>query len=295
VEVTIARGTPIADIAGGLEGRGLIRRAGAFVLLARVTGRDRRLQAGNYLLPRGRSAAEILRIIVRGDVARSLVTIPEGLRVVEVAEIVGRGLGVDPSSFVELCGRASFAESLGVPGRTLEGYLFPETYSVLRGSTASALAERMVRLGAREYAAAAAGKAPPNGLDRAGVVTLASIIQAEARRDDEMPRISAVFHNRLRRGWRLEADPTVQYALGARKPRLLYEDLDVDSPFNTYRHEGLPPGPICSPGRAAIRAAVEPAPGEASLYFVARGDGTHVFTKTLEEHLRARAALRGGR
>jgi UPF0755 protein len=184
-------------------------------------------------------------------------------------------------------------DSLQVPGPTLEGYLFPDTYRFAEGVAPVQVAAEMVRHYRAVWDSARRAALDSIGMDERQVVTLASIIQAEARYDDEMPLISAVYHNRLRRGMRLQADPTVQYALESRKKRLLYADIDsvATHPYNTYTHAGLPPGPIGSPGLAAIDAALHPAPVP-YLYFVAGQNGHHEFSRTLVEHNRTIRRLR---
>ena len=194
-------------------------------------------------------------------------------------------------AYLALVRDTALADSLGVPGPGFEGYLFPETYHVDPAVGAREFLELQVRtfnevFGEFEERARNLGYGPRE------IVTLASIVEAEARVPAERPIISSVYHNRLKRGMLLEADPTVQYALGGHRERVLYEDLEVDSPYNTYRYPGLPPGPIGSPGRASLEAAVAP-DTTPYLYFFWVGDsaGTHTFSRTYEEHLRKRAEL----
>jgi UPF0755 protein len=184
------------------------------------------------------------------------------------------------------------ADSLGVPGPTFEGYLFPETYFVNPGISARELLELQVRTFREVFESGIAQRARQQGFTPREIVTLASIVEAEARLAAERPVIASVYRNRLTRGMPLEADPTIQYALGGHRERVLYEDLEVDSPYNTYRNPGLPPGPIGSPGRASLEAAVAP-DSTSYLYFFWIGDslGTHTFSTTHEEHVRKRAGL----
>jgi len=182
-----------------------------------------------------------------------------------------------------------------VEAPSLEGYLFPDTYLVPYGARARDAVDMMLSRMDRVFGDSLFARAAQQGMTPNQVLTLASIVEAEARVPDERPRVAAVYRNRLRRGMRLEADPTVAYAMGGYRGRLLYADLEVDSPYNTYRKAGLPPGPICSPGEAAIHAALYPAPDTSSLYFVARGDGSHIFTRTLREHLAAVKSVRAER
>ena len=192
-------------------------------------------------------------------------------------------MGAGPSSWPGIS--KSFAAGLGVDGSTLEGYLFPDTYSFARGLGEAAVLARLVRRFNEQWEDLAPHTAP-NGLDKRQVVILASIIEREAMRDDERPLVSAVYHNRLAKGMPLQADPTVIYGIPEFEGLLTREDLGHDSPYNTYLIKGLPPGPICSPGAASLSAALRPADSK-HLYFVARGDGGHQFSNTYQEHRRA--------
>jgi UPF0755 protein len=177
---------------------------------------------------------------------------------------------------------------LGVKAPSLEGYLFPDTYRFRLGTTAREAIVKMVAETERIFDLRRRGRADSIGMTVLEVLTLASIVEAEAMIDRERPRIAAVYHNRLEHGWRLEADPTVRYAMGNYRRKLYYGDLDVDSPYNTYRNTGLPPGPICSPGLSSIDAVLYPRPDTHDFFFVSNGDGTHSFSRTFDEHIRAR-------
>lgn len=291
-EVIIPKGASIDAIAAILEHEGLVGNTRLFVLAARVLGYDRNLQAGRFTIPVGSSTYRILRQLAKGMSAEDMVTIPEGLRVEQISEILYHGAKIDPIRFVALVEDSAFVRSLGIPANRMEGYLYPDTYpfypllspqEVLR-----VMAERSLKVLGEEMA-------EPNaklGLTLHQIVTLASIVEAEAQVPSERPRIAAVFYNRLRRGMMLQSDPTVLYATGVWRGRVYYKDLDVKSPYNTYRNRGLPPGPICSPGRGAFHAILFPLPDSTELYFVARGDGTHIFSRTWEGHLRAIAMVR---
>ena len=183
-------------------------------------------------------------------------------------------------------------DRMGVPGPGLEGYLFPETYWLPRAESPRAALEPLLQQASRFWDDSLSAAASACGMDRRRLWTLASIVEAEAMRPDERARISAVFWNRLRLGMRLESDPTVLFALGRPPGPVRLDDLAVGSPYNTYRVAGLPPGPICSPGRASLRAALWPLVGCQDLFFVARGDGSHVFSRSLEAHNGARRVLR---
>ena len=314
VLLRVPAGAGLAEVSDLLVTEGLLKRPRVFALGARLSGADRRLRAGRYVLPRGLSPRDLLRRLVEGRTEPVVVTVPEGADAVAVADILGRDLGLEPGRFLavadslvraELAGRGWIGGEAGLAayGRALdrgnrdfdrgfhwsEGYLFPETYHFEEGTGAAAAAAVLVgaALDTLEAMLAADGDAAAPALAPHGLVTLASLVEAEARLDAERPRIAAVYRNRLRLGRALEADPCVAYVLGKRGERLLYADLEVDSPWNTYRESGLPPGPIGNPGAAALRAALHPEPDCDALYFVADGNGGHVFSRTWEEHRRA--------
>jgi UPF0755 protein len=291
-EVLIPKGAKIDQIARILNDQGLIGNPKLFVLAARVLGYDRGLKAGRFSIPVGSSVYRILSQLAHGMAKQDMVTIPEGLRADQIAALLQERAKIDAMAFLALVGDSSFAHALGVPSDRLEGYLYPDTYpfyplltpeEVLR-----VMAEKAVRIFEEEMALPGAR----DELTLHQLVTLASIVEAEAQVPSERPRIAAVFYNRLRQGMMLQSDPTVLYALGEWKKRTLYRDLEVLSPYNTYRNRGLPPGPICSPGRAAFHAVLFPNAGSTELYFVARGDGTHIFSRTWEDHLKAIAHVR---
>jgi len=215
-------------------------------------------------------------------------TVPEGFMLREIAGAVEREVEIDSAKFYEAVCDPGFARQLGINAPTLEGYLFPDTYLLSWPLSSRELARLMVERFREVYRDKVEKYANDIGLSTNEIVALASIVQSEAQDESEMRRISAVYHNRLRQGLRLEADPTVAYALGGVRRNLHYSDLKIDSPYNTYRNKGLPPGPICSPGLASLIAAVRPLEGCDDLYFVATGDGSHAFSKTHEEHMKAK-------
>jgi UPF0755 protein len=274
-----------------LEREGLVRSAAFFWLAARLSPSGARIQAGFHDVDGGASTRSVLRSLAKAkDLTRSA-TIPEGLTVREVADLLAREVGVDPVRFVAACADPGLCRELGVPGGSLEGYLFPDTYRMPPRAEAGWVARLMVGQFRKVFDGAMRVRAQTLGMSVHQAVTLASIVEREARIDAERPLISGVFHRRLKMGMRLESDPTTEYALGVRKPRLYLADLAVDSPYNTYRVGGLPPGPIANPGRASLRAALYPVDA-GHLFFVARGDGTHAFSRTKQEHDRARARIR---
>lgn len=291
-EVLIPRGAGVETIAGILKSNGLVKSPTLFVLAARVLGHDRKLKAGRYTVPVGASIYRILRQLSSGMGKNDMVTIPEGLRVEEIARILATQSKIDPSRFLALTRDSSFAGSLGVPADRLEGYLYPDTYPFYPLLSPDEVARVMVGRALRVFEEELASPGARQGLTMHELVTLASIVEAEAVMPSERPRIAAVFYNRLKKGMMLQSDPTVMYALGIYRNRVFYSDLNVKSPYNTYRNKGLPPGPICSPGRAAFHAVLFPLPDSTEMYFVARGDGTHIFSRTWEDHLAAIAHVR---
>jgi UPF0755 protein len=286
--VDIPPGSSQTAIARRLKDAGVVRTESTFRAAVWMRGAGRRLQAGEYRFDRPMSAAEIVDKIRSGDVFLQTITFREGLTIRQMSELYqSRGLG-RASDFVAAARNAAPIRALDPQATDLEGYLFPDTYSLPRATTAAQLVERMVAafqkvltLDLREQAAA-------RGLSLRELVTLASLVEKETARPEERPVVSAVYHNRLRIRMALYCDPTVIYALeraGRYTGDLTREDLQFDSPYNTYRYAGLPPGPIAAPGRAALEAAANPA--DASyLYFVSRNDGSHVFANTLDEHNR---------
>lgn len=271
---------------------GLVERALHFELAARWAGVEVELRAGRFVLLPDKSPLELARQLERsGRMELTRLTLPEGSSAREVALRIYSACGIPPASTEALLGSPELAARYAIPAASLEGYLFPETYDVAGLSLADAtrVVERM--LARFEAVAAELGLAeeanPPAGFSRHQLVTLASIIEREARDPGEYARIAGVFYNRLARGMRLESCATVLYAQGRRGGPLLFSDLQVESPYNTYRHAGLPPGPICNPGRRSLLAALQPEETDA-LYFIAKGDGTHYFSRTLSEHRAAR-------
>jgi UPF0755 protein len=293
LHVEVPAGASFRQVADTLEARGIIRNAFAFRLYARVTRDAQRVQAGTYGFQQGTPWGEILEALRLGRVITQRIVIPEGWELRFIAPRIAAATGADADSLLRALMDTTAGAAWGVPGPNLEGYLYPATYTVPAGAPPDTIVARMVAQYRTVWTPERRALAEARGMNEREVVTLASIVEREARHRDEMPRIAAVFHNRLRIGYRLDADPTVQYALGEHQSRLLYAHIDsvADHPYNTYRRRGLPPGPIGSPSAAAIDATLEPEETD-YLYFVARHDGRHVFTRSLAEHNRARVQVR---
>jgi UPF0755 protein len=287
VQVTIPTGSSVREATDSLASAGLVRFPGLFRAFARIGGRDREVKAGTYRLARGSSWATILDTLTRGRGVSHTITIPEGLTLAAIESLLVANLELPPDSVARAARDSSMRAKLSVPGRTLEGYLFPDTYSFPLGITASAVVKTMVDRFESQWDESWNARLSELALNRHEIITLASIIEKEAMVADERPVISAVYHNRLRIRMPLQADPTVQYAMGGHKERVYLKDLEVKSPYNTYKNPGLPPGPIASPGALSIRAALYPADAR-YLYFVAHPDGHHEFRNTYAEHLAAK-------
>jgi UPF0755 protein len=293
VRIHVPNGASFSQVTDTLSQRGIIRAAPLFKVYARLRGATASAQPGTYAFRPGTSWSEILDDLRAGRVLTARLVIPEAWDLRGIAPRIAALTGSDEDSIMYLLTDTAVANRFDVPGPTLEGYLYPATYTFPVQAPVDSIIGRMVATYRRVWTPERRARADSMGLSEREVVTLASIIEKEARRREEMPTISGVYHNRLRRNWRLEADPTVQYALGEHQARLLYAHIDetADNPYNTYRIFGLPPGPIGSPSAMGIDAALQPAAVD-YMFFVARPDGSHIFTRTLDEHNRARAAVR---
>ena len=296
VLVEIPSGATSQRVASVLEASDIVGSATLFHAYVRLRGADRGLKAGTYQMRTGSSMRRALGQLSRGEVQTVAVTVPEGLAFWQLAPILAGVTGDSAEAIAEALRNPSLAERFSVPGPTIEGYLFPDTYRFARGVPLDAVIDAMVVRYTSFWTGERRRTLAASGMTEQEVVTLASIIQTEARQVSEMPRISGVYHNRIRDGWLLQADPTVIYALGGYRERLLYAAIDsvADSPYNMYTQRGLPPGPIASPGEQAIDAALQPE-RHAYWFFVARPDGYHVFTPTLAEHNRAKEEQREAR
>jgi UPF0755 protein len=267
---------------------GFVSHAPLFRAYVTLRGAGPHLRAGEYSLDGPLSMEQVVDMLVKGEVARHDVTFPEG-RSLEETSLLAESHGLPREVFLAAAKNAALIRDLDADATDLEGYLFPDTYDFARSPDAPAqLVGRMVGR-FRDVVTPVLPALQAQGLSVRQAVTLASIVELETARAEERPRIAAVFLNRLRRGMPLQTDPTVIYALrkaGHYDGNIHKKDLDVDSPYNTYRHPGLPPGPIASPGRESLRAVADPAEGR-ELYFVSRNDGSHQFSETLAEHERA--------
>ncbi len=283
--VFIPPGTPVKEVARLLEERGLIRNRYVFLLEAWRMGVLYDLKAGEYELSPHLSPREIIEILYEGRVITHIITIPEGANVWEVARLLAKSGLVSREEFLDKALNPEVAQALGIPGPSVEGFLFPDTYYFVKGMGVEEILRRMVERFWeiwRKYE----DRAREMGVSVYEVVILASIVEKEAVLAREKPLIAAVYWNRLKRGMPLQADPTVRYALRRFRGKLYYKHLRIKSPYNTYRYPGLPPTPIANPGEESLKAVLYPA-DVPYLYFVSKGDGSHHFSRTYREHLRA--------
>jgi len=285
VAVRIAAGSDLRRIAHSLGEAGAIASPGAFVLAARLAGLERRLRPGDYRIAPGQSLPALVRSLGEGRGRSATVTIPEGWRLEQIAERLAAAGVCDRDAFLARARDPKLLAALAIPGPSAEGFLFPETYAFALPSDPAEVIRAMHRQFAKVWAEVAA-KAPPSPLAPPQVVTLASIVARETAAPAERPLVAAVFLNRLRLGMPLQADPTVIYGIAGFDGDLRRRDLAAANPYNTYVFRGLPPGAIAAPGRSSLAAVLRPASVD-YLYFVARKDGTHQFSRTLAEHNRA--------
>ncbi len=303
VAFTIEPGESVAEIAGDLKAKGLISDTELFRRYLQHRELDSKIQAGTYTLQATMTIPEIARVFEEASVSEQQVAIPEGKRLEEVAAIVATQTNLDQDDFLSMAQTGWRTSALAqehdfltqIPiTATLEGFLFPDTYRLALNATSQDLIRRMLDNFANQVAPDIIEGFTQRGMTLYQGITLASVVEREAVLDDERPIISGVYHNRLRDGWPLSACPTVQYVLGYQpeeetwwKPTLTFADLELASPYNTYRHPGLPPGPIANPGLKAIRAAAHPA--ETDYYFFMvdcdQDNGSHLFARTEAEHL----------
>jgi UPF0755 protein len=289
LEVGVPPGSSLSAVADSLRARGVLTSTRWFKLLGRMRGVDRSIRPGVYQFTPGDAAGVLLDRLASGDEVRRRVTLPEGGTIWDLARNAERQLGIPADSIHAWARDPGLRREFGIAAPSVEGWLLPETFDFGGYDTARDVVRRLLAERQRTWPADWEARAAAADLDQPEVLSLASIVEAEAFLAEELPRIAAVYRNRLRLGMPLQADPTIQYAFlldrGRREPRLFNRDYAYQSPYNTYLHAGLPPTPIGNPSTAAIEAVLAPA-ATRELYFVARGDGGHVFADTYAQHLR---------
>lgn len=291
--IHIKRGMHLRQIAGLLEERGVIRSKQSFILITTLLGKKTRIKAGEYEFTNSELPLEVLNSLVKGQVKRHLVTIPEGYTLSQIAQLLEDSSIVGKKEFVQKTSSPAFVSSLGLfhPGKegtgpTLEGYLFPETYHLIQDMDPEEIIRMMVHQFRKIFESDPVNGASQSEVSQREAVILASIIEKETPLSEEKPLISAVFHNRLKKRIPLQSDPTVIYGIKNFDGNLTKEHLLRPTPYNTYLVHGLPPTPICNPGKNSLLAALNPAPVP-YLYFVSKNDGSHYFSSDIEDHQRA--------
>ncbi len=280
--VTIKKNSNVNDVAQILENNLCINR-NLFKIVIKLTGNDKNIRYGRYNFKSTNNMKDLINLLTSNNNEKIKITIIEGLRLKDVALYLERKLKIDIEYFIELCYNKSFISSLGLDAANLEGYLYPDTYLLLKNYTE----EDILRIMVNQFIYNYNENISENKLDMHEIVTLASIVQWEAMYDDEMKLISSVYHNRLNKNMLLQADPTIQYILPERKKRLLKKHTRIDNPYNTYLYKGLPPGPINNPGIMAIIAAAYPDKSN-YFYFVSDNKGRHIFNTTFKGHLQSK-------
>lgn len=278
VEISIPAGSSSKSIGRNLASKGAVHSALGFRIACLLSGKGARLRAGDYDMPSGLNAWQAVDYLVSGKSLQHKFLIPEGLAAYQIAALLEAKKLANGERFLKLVRDPAFAKKLGIDAPGLEGYLFPDSYQFVRGVPEETLAGMMVERFKQ--------KVPSSMRDRK-LLTLASIIEKEARLDEERPKVARVFLNRKEKKMRFESCATIRFALNKYTGPILFKDLEVESRYNTYRHWGLPPGPICSPGLKSIQAAQNPAQGD-WLFFVVGSDGSHVFSNTFDEHKKAK-------
>ncbi len=286
IEVGIPKGATFREAVEIFSKEKLIRNKTLFLIIGRITGIDRKIRAGYYSIYRSMSLLDLLKILRKGQIIEYEITIVEGDSLREIADKLSEKGIIQKEDFFKLASNKVFLSSFDIDAPTFEGYLYPDTYKIPKGMDTEEAIGIMINRMRDKFSVDMIEQTEELGLTEREVLTLASIIEKEAVTDEERPLISAVYHNRLKKKIRLQADPTAIYGIKSSKEKITSDDLKRKSPYNTYTIKGLPPGPIASPGIKSITAALNPAK-VMYIYFVSNNDGTHQFSVTAEEHLAA--------
>ena len=289
-KIRITHGETLSGISTMLKNNGIISNKWLFEFFTNMKGYDKSIQAGTFTFKKNRTNNDIIHSLVYGKPERKKITFLEGWNIKQVARHLEKQMKFNYSEVIDLFNDENFIKKLKLNVNTLEGYLFPETYYFFEGVDKKSIVKRLVKEHKLFWNKENISKADSLGFSPYEIIIIASIIEGEAIYDSERPTISAVYHNRLKRGMKLQADPTVQYIIKDGPRRLLNRDLRIKSPYNTYMYKGLPPGPINSPGTQSLHAALNPQIND-YLYFVAKGDGYHTFSRNEKEHERAKRAF----
>ncbi|HWR01883.1 MAG TPA: endolytic transglycosylase MltG [Chlorobaculum sp.] len=294
--INVHRGTGFRQIVDKLQEAKVIRFRWPLLLTGTIFPELHKIKPGRYSVPLNLSTVSLLQLLHSSPQDEVRLMIPNGVEQRKIAGLVAANLDIDSTAFMNAASDRKLLASLGIKGESTEGYLFPGTYNFPWASTPREVISFLTGRFRAFYSDSLKHAASKAGMSELQMLTLASIVEAETPVDEEKPIIAGVYLNRLKKHMRLQADPTVQYAIPGDSRHLYFKDLEIGSPYNTYRHEGLPPGPICNPGPASIRAVLNPA-GNSYLYFVATGQGGHAFSSTLAGHaenIRRYRAARAG-
>ena len=283
VKVTIPKGASLKEVSTTLQDYNIIRNERSFLLAVKTLGYEKDMPAGRFKLVKASTNFDIIDQLVNGIQVNKRVTILEGWTIDVIAEELYDKIGIDQDEFKSACTNELLLWKWGISEKTVEGYLFPNTYLFSEEEDVQDIIGRMINEYKQRITLEFRDRMQELGMEEKEIITLASIIEGEAIYDKERAIISGVYHNRLNIGMRLQADPTIQYIIDDSPRRLLNKDLKIKSPYNTYLNKGLPPGPINNPGIESIKAALYPAETD-YIYFVAKGDGYHTFSRTKEEH-----------
>lgn len=287
VEINIPKGVTLSQIGNILKEESIISNKRTFTMAVKSLGHEKNIPAGRYVLHNALNNRAIINQLVYGVPSLKSITVLEGWTIYQIANELERELKISKKSFLRLCNDQRVIKLFNLEGNSLEGYLFPDTYTFAEGVDPYLVLTRMVNEFINNITKSMEVQAQEMNMSLLEVITLASIIEGEAIYDSERAIISAVYHNRLKRGMKLQADPTIQYIIDDGPRRLLNNDLKIESKYNTYLYRGLPPGPINNPGKESIIAALYPSVNE-YLYFVARGDGYHTFSTNEKDHNKAK-------
>ena len=283
ISFQIPSGSSLYQVSKILKKNKIVKNETYFILAVRLMGYEKKLQAGKFNLQKDVNNFQLIKKLVYGNESLVKITVLEGWTLTQISKEIEKKIGIKQMDFLELSRHPQFLKKLGITAKSPEGYLFPETYFFSDRVSPEKIIERMVFQFRKNFSSDLIEKMQEMGFNEIEVITLASIIEGEAIFDTERSKVSSVYHNRLERGMKLQADPTIQYIIEGPPRRLLNKDLKIESPYNTYLNYGLPPGPINNPGLQSIKAALFPMETN-FYYFVARGDGYHTFTKTEKEH-----------
>ena len=279
----IPTGSSLYKVSNILKKNNIIKNETSFILAVTLMGYEKKLQAGKFNLQKDTNNFQLIKKLVYGNESLVSVTVLEGWSLNQISEEIEKKIGIKQIDFLEVSRHPQFLKKLGIAAKSLEGYLFPETYFFSERVSPESIIETMVFQFKKNFSTDFKNRMREIGFNEIEVITLASIIEGEAIFDIERSKVSSVYHNRLKKGMKLQADPTIQYIIEGPPRRLLNKDLKIESPYNTYLNYGLPPGPINNPGLQSIKAALFPKETN-FYYFVAKGDGYHTFTQTEKEH-----------